>query len=243
MRHQRRWRVRAFAAATALTALTVAGCTATGEGTDRKGAATPSAPASPSTGGGTGGSDDSALPGMPTAAEARARLDGLTVAPHGSMRGYSRSKFPHWAEQGQKCNTRETVLEREGAEVRQDEQCRAVSGTWVSVYDDVTVDDASELDIDHMVPLANAWRSGADKWDQEKRRAFANDLTHPQLLAVTARTNRSKGDQGPDQWQPPSKTYWCAYGRAWTSVKATYELTVTEAEKDKLVEMLNTCDS
>ncbi|GAB2983388.1 hypothetical protein GCM10023080_056820 [Streptomyces pseudoechinosporeus] len=56
-------------------------------------------------------------------------------------------------------------------------------------------------------------------------------------------SNRSKGDQGPDEWQPPAKAYWCTYGRAWTAVKATYELTVTEAEKDMLTEMLDTCTS
>jgi hypothetical protein len=98
-----------------------------------------------------------------------------------------------------------------------------------------------------MVPLANAWRSGASTWTQEKRKAFANDLTHPQLLAVSASSNRSKGDQSPDEWQPPAttywSTYWCTYGRAWTSVKATYGLSVTEAEKDMLTEMLDTCRS
>ncbi|MFE9258847.1 HNH endonuclease family protein [Streptomyces sp. NPDC006879] len=182
-----------------------------------------------------------ALPGVPGESEARSQLAALRVAPQGSMAGYSRSKFPHWSEQGENCNTRETVLERAGTDVQRDGECRAVSGTWVSVYDDITVTDASQLDIDHMVPLANGWRSGASRWSTEKRKAFANDLDHPQLLAVSATTNRSKGDQGPDEWQPPSKAYWCTYGRAWTSVKSTYDLSVTKAEKDMLTEMLDTC--
>ncbi|WP_030423468.1 HNH endonuclease family protein, partial [Streptomyces sp. NRRL F-5065] len=148
---------------------------------------------------------------------------------------------PHWVQQGERCDTRETVLERDGTDVQRDEECRAVSGKWVSVYDDKVFTKAADLDIDHMVPLANAWRSGADSWTQEKRREFANDLTHPQLLAVSATTNRSKGDQSPDQWQPPAKTYWCTYARAWVSVKATYELTITDAEKSTLGEMLDTC--
>ncbi|MEK8171524.1 hypothetical protein NKH77_25220 [Streptomyces sp. M19] len=82
------------------------------------------------------------------------------MAAHGSMSGYSRDKFPHWASQGHNCDTREKVLERGGTDVKQDEECRAVSGRWVSVYDDKSFTDAADLDIDHTVPLANAWRSG-----------------------------------------------------------------------------------
>lgn len=101
----------------------------------------------------------------------------------------------HWASQGESCDSRETVLERDGTDVTRDDEFRAVSGRWVSVYDGKTFTDASDLDIDHVVPLANGWRSGANTWTQEERKAFANDLTHPQLLAVSAASNRSKGDQ------------------------------------------------
>ncbi|MEV5969446.1 HNH endonuclease family protein [Streptomyces sp. NPDC051921] len=215
----------------------------TGPGPEAKGK-TPGSSASPSHGGGAPGGAaeaDGKLPGLPGSARARTQLAGLKVAPQRSMSGYSREKFPHWAEQGESCNTREAVLERDGTDVRRDSECRAVSGVWVSVYDGRSFTKASGLDIDHMVPLANAWRSGADGWTQEKRKAFANDLTHPQLLAVSAVSNRSKGDQGPDEWQPPSRTYWCTYARAWTSVKSTYGLTVTPAEKAELQLMLDTC--
>ncbi|WP_338058257.1 HNH endonuclease family protein [Streptomyces roseifaciens] len=159
------------------------------------------------------------------------------------MTGYSRAKFPHWAQQGNKCDTRETILGRDGKDVKRDAECRAVSGAWQSLYDGKTFTAASQVDIDHIVPLANAWRSGADQWTTDRRKALANDLTHPQLLTVSAATNRSKGDQSPDQWQPPAKTAWCAYGRAWTSVKSTYGLTVTEDEKKMLTTMLGTCTS
>ncbi|GGQ88872.1 hypothetical protein GCM10010250_69710 [Streptomyces althioticus] len=183
------------------------------------------------------------LPGLPGVDEARQALDALKVAEQGSMAGYSRDKFPHWSSHGDKCDTREMILQRDGRDVERDDQCRAVSGRWVSVYDSKSFTDASDLDIDHMVPLANAWRSGAKDWDQDKRKAFANDLTHPQLLAVSAATNRGKGDQGPEEWQPPLQSYWCVYGRAWTSVKSTYGLTVTEDEKSMLVKMLDTCNA
>ncbi|MGW7310137.1 HNH endonuclease family protein [Streptomyces sp. NPDC054835] len=220
----------------------VAGCTGQGGGTapgDAKGRPTAPAPRTPSDNG--KGTTEGTLPGVPTAAQARARLARLKVAPQGSMTGYSRDRFPHWAEQGDDCNTRETVLARDGRDVRRDAECRAVSGTWTSVYDGRTFTKASGLDIDHTVPLANAWRSGADAWTQEKRKAFANDLTRPQLIAVSAVSNRSKGDQGPDEWQPPARSYWCAYARSWTAVKSSYALTVTKAEKAMLGTMLDTC--
>ncbi|MFI0742534.1 HNH endonuclease family protein [Streptomyces sp. NPDC021100] len=183
------------------------------------------------------------LPGLPSAAQARQMLGKLRVAAPRPMTGYSRAKFPHWVEQGAKCNTRETVLERDGRHVKRDDQCRAVSGTWTSLYDGKTLTSASQVDIDHIVPLAAAWRSGADQWSTDHRRAFANDLAHPQLLTVSAASNRAKGDQSPDQWQPPARGAWCVYSRAWTSVKSTYQLTVTKAEKDKITEMLGTCTS
>ncbi|MER8041450.1 HNH endonuclease family protein [Streptomyces sp. NPDC094032] len=221
--------------------LVVAGCAGQGGG---PGDAKPKAPRSSGDAkpkGPAGDTPAGTLPGVPTASQARTQLARLKVAPQGSMTGYSRDRFPHWAEQGDNCNTRETVLERDGRGVRRDAQCRAVSGTWTSVYDGKAFTKAAGLDIDHTVPLANAWRSGANTWTQEKRKAFANDLTRPQLLAVSAVSNRSKGDQGPDEWQPPSRTYWCAYARSWTSVKSFYGLTVTKAEKTALGGMLDTC--
>ncbi|GGR30142.1 HNH endonuclease family protein [Streptomyces netropsis] len=181
------------------------------------------------------------MPEPPSVAVARDELAKLTVeAPH-SMDGYSRAKFPHWAQQGNKCDTREVVLRRDGEGVTQDDECRAVSGTWKSLYDDKTLTAASQVDIDHMVPLANAWRSGADGWTTDRRKTFANDLEHSQLIAVSAASNRSKGDQSPDQWSPPSSAYWCTYARAWTDVKHLYRLSVTQPEKDKLNSMLDTC--
>ncbi|MFE4632778.1 hypothetical protein ACFRJ1_05275 [Streptomyces sp. NPDC056773] len=128
-----------------------------------------------------------ALPGLPTAAVARTQLAGLKVAGQQPMTGYSRAKFTHWTGQGDACDTREVVLERSGRDVKRDAECKAVSGTWVSVYDGVTITDAGKLDVEHMVPLANAWRSGAGAWTADRRKEFANDLIRPQLLAVSGR--------------------------------------------------------
>ncbi|MGW4683733.1 HNH endonuclease family protein [Streptomyces sp. NPDC004244] len=244
----RQIRVRGVVLAASLL-LAATGCTANGTG-DRTGSG-PSAPppapapagssaAPPRAGDGTAGGGE-LLPGLAGVAVARTQLAGLRVAPGGTMAGYSRAVFAHWAEQGGACNTREVVLRRDGADVVQDAECRAVSGRWKSLYDGAVVTDAAKMDIDHMVPLAEGWRSGAAAWDAAKRKAFANDLARPQLLAVTAASNRSKGDQGPDLWQPPDRSSWCVYGRAWTTVKSAYGLTVTEAEKKMLTTMLDTC--
>ena len=109
------------------------------------------------------------------------------------MAGYSREEFPHWSTVSGACNTRDTVLERDGEGVRTDSSCAATSGSWFSPYDDATWTDASDVDIDHVVPLAGAWRSGADDWTGPRREAFANDLDGPQLIAVTDNVNQSKG--------------------------------------------------
>ncbi|MET8046275.1 HNH endonuclease family protein [Streptosporangium sp. NPDC005286] len=184
-----------------------------------------------------------ALPEPPSVTVARTELDQLKTAEPRPMTGYSRAKFPHWSAQGGACNTREKVLAREGSLVFQDGRCRAISGTWRSAYDGRMIASASQVDIDHMVPLANAWRSGADGWTTEKRGEFANDLKNSQLIGVSAASNRSKGDQSPDQWRPPLVSYWCTYARAWTDVKFDYGLTVTDAERAALKSMLDTCDA
>ncbi|MEF2528396.1 DUF1524 domain-containing protein [Streptomyces globosus] len=206
------------------------------------GGSLPSPPASSAPpAGGAGPARGDVLPGLVDAATARAQLASLTVAPPGTMAGYSRSRFTHWAEQGDRCDTRETVLRRDGQDVIRDAECRAVTGTWRSLYDGAVVTEAAEVDIDHIVPLAEGWRSGASAWDAARRKEFANDLRRPQLLAVSAASNRSKGDQAPDRWQPPDRSSWCQYGRAWTTVKAAYGLTATEDEKRMLGTMLDTC--
>lgn len=177
----------------------------------------------------------------PTATGAAATaLAGLTVADARAMTGYSRERFPHWNKAGANCDVRDTVLKRDGKNVKLD-GCNVTGGTWESWYDDAVLTDPLKVDIDHMVPLANAWRSGADKWTDDKRSDFANDLDRPQLFAVSASSNRSKGDQDPSLWKPPSRDSWCVYAQDWITVKAYWKLTITAKEKDALADMLKTC--
>ncbi|MFC0503962.1 HNH endonuclease family protein [Micromonospora costi] len=171
---------------------------------------------------------------------ALAMLGQLTVAGAGSMKGYSRERFPHWRDTGTNCDVRDTVLKRDGKNIKLS-GCNVVAGRWESAYDGRVFTDPSDVDIDHVVPLANAWRSGADEWDDAKRGDFANDTTRPQLIAVSASSNRAKGDQDPSQWKPANRSYWCQYAENWVTVKHHWRLTVTSAEKATLTDMLEGC--
>jgi hypothetical protein len=170
-----------------------------------------------------------------------AQLDQLTVDSGLTMAGYSRAKFHIWAEQGGGCNTRDMVLKRDGQGVTTTATCKITHGRWTSPYNAKTYTDPQQMDIDHVVPLANAWRSGAKNWTDAQREQFANDLTRPQLLAVDTTDNRAKGDQDPSQWKPPNHGFWCQYASDWVTVKAYWRLTVTAPEKQALADMLGTC--
>jgi hypothetical protein len=182
------------------------------------------------------------VPVPPNASEAAQQLDALNVEPQHSMRGYSRERFGGgWRNQGNDCSTRELVLRRDGEDVRTGSSCNLIRGRWGSAYDGQSLHDPDGVEIDHMVPLANAWRSGADQWNDARREAFANDLVNPELLAVSRSSNRAKGDQSPDQWRPPNTRYWCTYARSWITVKYEWNLSVTRAERAALREMLAFC--
>ncbi|MQA27883.1 MAG: DUF1524 domain-containing protein [Micromonosporaceae bacterium] len=190
---------------------------------------------------GTAGQAVAYPPAPPAVSTSYSQLNALRVAAPLSMDGYSRDKFPHWITQYGTCSTREVVLIRDGTNVVTDANCYPTSGSWYSVYDRVWVSPASGVDIDHMVPLANAWRSGAKNWTTDRRRTFANDLNRGQLIAVSASSNRSKGDQDPSQWRPSNTNWWCYYARHWIDVKYDYYLTVTSSEKSALYSMMSYC--
>jgi len=107
-------------------------------------------------------------PGIPSAADAKTRLATLTVKAQGSQDGYSRDLFPHWITQSGACNTREVVLRRDGTNTVQNSACASTSGTWFSPYDGATWSAASDVDIDHMVPLSNAWKVGDRHYKKSK---------------------------------------------------------------------------
>ena len=180
-------------------------------------------------------------PGIPTAEIAVNELAAVAVAEETHADTYDRKKFIHWATISGACNTRETVLVRDGENVQTDDSCAAVSGSWYSPYDGVTWTSASDIDIDHMVPLKEAWRSGAWEWTTAKRKAFANSLQDSQLWAVTDRVNQGKADQDPSTWRPPLANFECEYARSWVDVKFDWGLTMQPAERSALENMLATC--
>lgn len=133
------------------------------------------------------------------------------------------------------------MLKRDGTGVVAGDNCAPTQGSWFSPYDGETWSNPADVDIDHVVPLAEAWRSGADNWTTAQRAAFANDLDDPQLIAVTDNVNQAKGDKEPEEWKPPLVGYWCTYARMWIGVKDSWNLTVETAEKTALTDMLNRC--
>src|SRR3954453_19892166 len=111
-------------------------------------------------------------PGIPSAATARGELAALTVAARTHTTTYHRYLFPTWDTISGTCNTREYVLRRDGSHVVVDPQCRPTSGAGGSPYDGAPWYAASHLDIDHVVPLRNAWPSGAWAWTTRRRESF-----------------------------------------------------------------------
>jgi hypothetical protein len=188
----------------------------------------------------------------PSADAARRQLSELRVRPAGSMAGYSREEFPHWSDarefgwklsggtpDPESCDARDVALIRDGREERVDAYCDVASGSWFDPYGGQTYTDPEDIDIDHIVPLANAWRSGASSWDTVKRESFAN--VPRDLLSVDDGLNQSKGDKGPEAWKPPRKAYWCVYAKRWIGIKHYWDLSVTDAERSALKRMLGRC--
>ncbi|MFM8304439.1 MAG: HNH endonuclease family protein [Actinomycetota bacterium] len=161
--------------------------------------------------------------------------------------GYTRAEFGNgWIDADGDCqDTRAEVLalqSRVPVSYTAVASCTVLAGEWVDPWSGAVSTSARALDVDHTVPLANAWRSGARAWTREQRIAFANDLSDAgHLLAIPLGENRSKGDDGPEAWRPPLATSWCAYAQLWTSIKARWDLSASPAEWAALQQMAATC--
>lgn len=158
-------------------------------------------------------------------------IKALKVAPE-SRTGYVRTKFKHWVGVGNGCDSRKAVIISEASvKPKVEPGCKIIGGEWNSIYDNVKVIDAAKLDVDHMVPLAEAWDSGASAWDDKRRELYANDQTDKiHLIAVTGASNRSKSDRDPSEWMPSNKAYHCQYIANWVSIKIRWSLSVDEKE-------------
>lgn len=153
--------------------------------------------------------------------------------------GYDRDLFEHWVDADDDCqDTREEVLLAE-SEVPIS-GCTVTTGEWFSWYDGETWTQASDVDIDHMVALKEAWDSGAREWDDDTRELYANDLGDPRsLVGVTDNVNQSKGDRDVAEWLPELSV--CQYVRHWVVVKLRWRLAVDPAERAALVDLAGQC--
>ncbi|MFE4196504.1 S-layer homology domain-containing protein [Paenarthrobacter sp. NPDC056912] len=159
-------------------------------------------------------------------------FSSLTVAPETNS-GYNRDLFQHWVDADHDgCDTRSEVLQQESlTPVTFSSGCTVATGKWDSWYDGGSWTNASDVDIDHLVPLAEAWGSGANAWTAEQRRDYANDLTLDVALeAVTDNVNQSKSDRDPAEWMPPLAGTSCEYATDWVLVKYRWQLTTDQAE-------------
>jgi hypothetical protein len=181
----------------------------------------------------------------PPAGSPAALLAALVVAEEADRDGYSREAFGvGWALDANGCDVRNQVLADESRVpvTRAGDGCAVVRGEWLSLYDNRTTPDPDELEIDHVVSLAEAWDSGAASWSADRRSQYANDLAHPDaLLAVTAASNQSKSDSDPAEWMPPHRPSWCRFAAAWITQKSAWKLTVDAAERTALQDALAGC--
>jgi hypothetical protein len=170
-------------------------------------------------------------------------LSLLRVRPE-DRTGYERSRFVHWIDaDGDGCDTRREVLIADAiVKPAVGAGCALSGGDWLSLYDGLTVSDPAQLQIDHVVALAEAWDSGASAWTPARRQAFANDLDVPfALLAVSATTNQSKSDRDPADWLPPASGAACAFLGDWIAVKVRWDLAVDQRELAALAADIGDC--
>jgi len=173
----------------------------------------------------------------------RSAIDDLTVAVE-RRDGYERDKFTHWVDaDGDGCDTRAEVLIAEADDPPTvGSGCSLSGGRWYSYFDGVSQTDPADIDIDHLVPLAEAWDSGAYGWAASRRQAYANDLgDYRTLVGVTDSVNRAKGDRDVAEWLPAQQR--CRYLREFVAVKIRWSLSVDGAEKSAMRELAGDCDN
>ncbi len=172
-------------------------------------------------------------------------LRSLPVKGRAPQTGYSRGQFGQtWADVNRNgCDTRTDILNESLSPITRSGRCTVLSGVLADPYTGTQIryqrGGVSEVDIDHVVALSNAWQTGAFGFPFAKRVAFANDPLN--LLAVDASANRQKGDGDAATWLPPNKSYRCAYVARQVAVKQKYELWVTPAERNAIAAILGSC--
>ena len=143
---------------------------------------------------------------------------------------YDRDDWGGWIdEDGDGLNTRHEVLAEESLIKPVISNNKVISGKWFDKYTGKYFTNPSDLDIDHLVPLKNAYVSGASNWSKKKKNRYYNYLKYDNhLIAVSKSANRNKSDKSPVNWLPPNKEYQCEYVREWFKIKTAWGLTIEE---------------
>ncbi|MCB2181320.1 MAG: HNH endonuclease [Desulfobulbaceae bacterium] len=159
--------------------------------------------------------------------------------PPSTSDAYKREDWPHWTDEDSDCqNTRMEILIRDNIgmlKFKRNKHCNVTWGKWKCPYTGKEFTKASDIDIDHIVPLSHAHKTGGAGWSREKKREFANDPLN--LLSVEDNINQGKGDKAPDEWRPPQKNYWHEYALRWRKVKKKYGLYISPSEEKALEDM------
>ena len=188
---------------------------------------------------------------LPTTAPAAANdaltaLNQLEVKGRAAKTGYTRAQFPHWSDPDRNgCDARNDTLKRDLTNITYKvgtRDCKVVGGQLLDPFSGKSLtfsSTKSNIDIDHLVALSNAWQTGAAYFDKAKRTQIANDPLN--LLAVDAKLNRQKGDGDAATWLPPAKSFRCEYVAAQIAVKVKYSLWLTAPEKSAMSRVLESC--
>lgn len=156
---------------------------------------------------------------------------------------YDRSEWPHWVDEDGDCqDTRAEILiatSQVPVKFKRNKGCVVTWGEWYDPYTGKTFTKASDLDIDHIVPLKEAHRSGGYAWSRDKRREFANDPEN--LIPVDLSANRAKSDQDPAGWMPENEAFRCEYVLRWIGLKTAYQLETNPEESQTVQDYLDTC--
>ena len=178
--------------------------------------------------------------------DALTALNQLEVKGRAAKTGYSRAQFPHWSDPDRNgCDARNDTLKRDLTNITYKvgtRDCKVVGGQLLDPFSGKSLtfsSTKSNIDIDHLVALSNAWQTGAAYFDKAKRTQIANDPLN--LLAVDAKLNRQKGDGDAATWLPPAKSFRCEYVAAQIAVKVKYSLWLTAPEKSAMSRVLESC--
>lgn len=170
-------------------------------------------------------------------------LNTLEVKGRAPKSGYARSEFGSGWATVNGCSTRDIIMYRDLINVVLSDECTVASGLLNDTYTGqpivYTKANSSEIQIDHVIALSDAWQTGAQQLSVESRRQLANDPL--ELIAVSGEQNQIKSDADAASWLPPNKTFRCEYIARQIAVKQKYSLWVKPAELEAMKNVLNTC--